>query len=59
MSHRLIDRLMGAVRNAKSDYHRAGGCAKTKADERLVYESLKADLEQEDLNDVFDDDRIN
>lgn len=57
MSNRLIDRLIGAVRNATPDYHRAGGCAKTRADERLVYESLKADLENDEQYDFFDDDR--
>lgn len=57
MSNRLIDRLMGAVRNRTTDYHSANSCAKTKADERLVYESLKADLDSDDQDDLFGDDR--
>lgn len=53
MSNRLIDRLMGAVRNSHTDYHSADCNAKKKADERLVYESLKADLDS-DEDDLYD-----
>ncbi len=54
MSNRLIDRLMGAVRSSNTDYQSTGGNAKQKADERLVYESLKADLDTDDLDEHFD-----
>ena len=58
MSNRLIDRLMGAIRNSDSDYQTRHGSAKKQADERLVCESLKADLESDDGEDIFGDDRI-
>lgn len=58
MSNRLIDRLMGAIRNSQDGFHSSSKCAKTKADERLVYESLKADLESDDQEDFFDDGRL-
>jgi len=48
MSNRLIDRPMGAVRSSNTDYYSAGSNAKQKADERLVYESLKANLETDE-----------
>ena len=54
MSNRLIDRLMGAVRSSNTDYHSAGSNAKQKADERLVYKSLKADLETDDHDEHLD-----
>ena len=54
MSNRLIDRLMGAIRNSQEGFHSSSKCAKTQADERLVYESLKADPESDDPEDHFD-----
>ena len=36
MSNRLIDRLMGAVRNSNSDHQTKHGSAKKQEDERLV-----------------------
>ena len=58
MSNRLIDRLMGTVRNSNSDYQTKHGSAQKQADERLVYESLKTYLDSDDGEDIFDDDLI-
>lgn len=55
MSNRLIDRLMGTVRNSNSDYQTKHGSEQKQADERLAYESLKTYLDGED---IFDDNLI-
>ena len=48
MPNRLLDRLRSPIRNSQDGFYSPSKCAKIQADERLVYESLKANLDSND-----------